>query len=105
MDDEIRIVTSEELRNEDEANKTEDRKKKYIEACMLMMQGIDKLAAAGGKLDPGSPELSKLIDARIMLSEPLARAQAECGFQEWMYRDWKREQENIQEQVSRGRDG
>lgn len=92
MDDEIRIVTSDELRAEEEKKK-EHRKEVYREACMLMMQGIDKLAAAGSRMDSGSPELFSLLEARLKLSEPLARAQAECGFQDWMYSDWKKEQQ------------
>lgn len=89
MEDDIRMATSKELCEE----QIKERKKRYKEACMLIMEGIDKLAAAGSKLDSGTPELFKLIDARVMLSEPLARAQSECDFREWMYADWKKKQE------------
>ena len=74
----------------------EARKEKYKEACMLMTDCVRKLTSASAKLDIGSFEFQKLMSVTVLLSEPLARAKAQCDFQEWMYDEWKSDQQDAQ---------
>jgi len=69
---------------------------KYTEACMLIIDGMDKISKASKLINPKSEEFFKILELKILMNEPLSRIKTKCDFCDWSFKeDAKENSSNI----------